>query len=83
MLADVFGLSRTGIGAVLRLVATAIESVGSLHQVDAEPQNRKKALAAEIWFDPPGVTDALAIAVASADAAGSQVIMHRHPSVEN
>jgi hypothetical protein len=83
MLADVYGFWRPGIGAVLRRVATALESGGPLHQVDAEPQNRKKALAAEIYFDPPGITDALAIAVASANAAGSQVIMHRRSSVEN
>jgi hypothetical protein len=78
----VFGLSRAGIGAVLHRVAKLLVSVGSLDQIDAELQQRKKAPVAEIWFDPPAITGTRIIASTSADAAGSQVIMHPQSSVD-
>jgi hypothetical protein len=77
----VFGLSRAGIGAVLHRVAKLLVSVGSLDQIDAELQQRKKAPVAEIWFDPPAITGTRIIASTSADAAGSQ-IMHPQSSVD-
>jgi hypothetical protein len=82
MLADVFGLSRAGIGAVRHRVAKSLVSPGSLNQIDAEPQQRKKAPVAEIWFDPPAITGARITLGASADPACSQDIMHRQSLAE-
>ena len=76
LLADVFGFSRAGMGAVVRRVAKALVVPGSLDQIDAQSQDRKKAPVAEIWFDPPAITGARITFGASADPAGSQVITH-------
>jgi hypothetical protein len=77
LLADVFGLSRAGMGAVVRRVAKALVVPGSLDQIDAQSQDRKKALVAEIWFDPPANIGARITVSSSAVPAGSQVITHR------
>jgi hypothetical protein len=82
LLTDVLGLSQAGIGACLRCVAKALVVPGSLDQIDAQSQDRKKALVAEIWFDPPANTGAHITVGASADPAGSQVNTHRQSSVE-
>jgi hypothetical protein len=77
LLTDVFGRSRAGTGAVVRRVAKVLGVPGSLDQIDAEPQDRKKAFVTEIWFDPPANAGARITVSASADPAGSQVITHR------
>jgi hypothetical protein len=76
ILADGFGLSRAGIGAVLHRVAKVLVVPGSLDQIDAQTQQRKKAPITEIGLDPPANTGPRISVSASADPADSQVNKH-------